>query len=285
MENLKRIFQVLLIVFGAGVAGASSALAADRACLHGLVMDQDGWHINPLPVSTQLATIPKHRIDVSYIGHSTFLVETPKGATVATDYNGFIVPKLPPMIVTMNNYHESHYTDQPNPLISHVLRGWDPGGGLAKNDIKVRDLRVYSIPTNMTNFDGKWTNDNSIFVMEASGICLAHVGHLHHVLSKNQIHQLGKIDIAFMPIGGFSTLSHEEAIIVIDQINAKVVIPMHYHFAGSGEEFEAIAKAKYLVKWTGKSHRTFTKRSLPKKTEVMFLNPSFGNYNPNSDDQ
>ena len=272
------------MALGAG----QETVAADRACLHGLVMDNTGWHINPRPVATQVSTqlsrVPKNSIDISYIGHSTFVIETPKGATVATDYNGYIVPKIPPMIVTMNNYHDSHYTDQPNPLIPHVLRGWDEQGGLAKNDIKVRDLRVYSVPTNMNNFNGKWSNDNSIFVMEAAGICLAHVGHLHHVLSKNQVHQLGKIDIAFMPVGGFSTLSHEEVMIVIDQIKPKVVIPMHYHNFGAGPEFTAIAQTKYKVTALKFPSKTFTRRALPKVTEVIFLNPSFGNYGGRVDD-
>ncbi|MHC4816257.1 MAG: MBL fold metallo-hydrolase, partial [Planctomycetota bacterium] len=49
-------------------------------------------------------------VRLTYLGHSSFLIETPGGATVVTDYNGFIRPPAAPDIVTMNNAHETHYT-------------------------------------------------------------------------------------------------------------------------------------------------------------------------------
>src|SRR3546814_15324261 len=62
---------------------------------------------------------------VTFVGHATFLLETPEGATLATDYNGRNLPRRTPDIATMNNFHITHYTDFPDPGLKHILRGWD----------------------------------------------------------------------------------------------------------------------------------------------------------------
>ena len=49
----------------------------------------------------------------------------------------------------MNNAHSTHYTDYSDPAIKHVLRGWDPGGGVALHDVTYRDVRVHNVPTNV----------------------------------------------------------------------------------------------------------------------------------------
>ena len=45
---------------------------------------------------------------------------------IATDYNDYVKPTVVPTIVTMNHAHSTHYTDNPDPAIKHVLRGWGP---------------------------------------------------------------------------------------------------------------------------------------------------------------
>ncbi|HUH50442.1 MAG TPA: MBL fold metallo-hydrolase, partial [Mycoplana sp.] len=69
-------------------------------------------------------------VDITYIGHSTFFIETPGGVTIATDYNGWYKPPSLPTVVTMNRAHSSHYTLAPDPGIAHVLHGWRDDGGL-----------------------------------------------------------------------------------------------------------------------------------------------------------
>ena len=56
--------------------------------------------------------------------------------------------------------------------------------------------------------NGKKINLNSIFIIEAAQLCLAHVGHLHHVLTDNQTLKVGRIDILFLPIDGAYTMSY-----------------------------------------------------------------------------
>ena len=110
-------------------------------------------------------------------------------------------PELPDL-VTMNNAHSSHYTDFPDPEIAHVLRGWGADGGVALHDVTYRDLHVRNVPTNVREFGGARMNGNSIFVFEIADLCIAHLGHLHHVLTDVHLSELGQIDVLLMPVDG-----------------------------------------------------------------------------------
>jgi len=47
-------------------------------------------------------------------------------------------------------------------------------------------------------------------------------------LSNDQVKQLGKVDILMVPVNGVSALPVAEVNEVCDQLNPKVIIPMHY---------------------------------------------------------
>src|SRR5438874_5569099 len=82
-------------------------------------------------------------VAIDFLGHASFLIESPQGVKIVTDYNDLIVPPVLPDIVTMNNAHPTHYTDRPEAGIKYVLRGWDPAGGTASHNIEYQDVRVH----------------------------------------------------------------------------------------------------------------------------------------------
>jgi len=170
---------------------------------------------------------------LTFLGHASFLIESAGGVTAVTDYYGNSGPVAVPDIVTMNNAHETHYTDHPDPAIGHVLRGWSQDGGWAEHDITVGDMRVRNVPTNVRGGGGTTRYfGNSIFVFEIGDLCIAHLGHLHHRLTETHLAELGRIDVALVPADGAYTMSHDVAADVIAQVGAPLVIPMHY-FGGA----------------------------------------------------
>lgn len=225
------------------------------------------------PASTGLpAKVPRGSLRIRFVGHSTFEVESPLGALVQTDYNDYVRSERSPHIVTMNNSHDSHYAYQPDKGIPHVLRGWDPDGGVAHHNISFRDIRVRNVPTNFAERgDGKLTNGNSMFVIEAVGLCVVHISHLHHYLSKEQLRALGQIDVAFAPIDGMWTMSHDELFRVLGDIRARMIIPMHFGSGGGVEAFVARAREKWPVRRHDSDTLDVSLRTMPEKPEVVFL--------------
>ena len=258
----------LCMLLGA-VVQATAAPQKPHPCGLGLVQQ-----ITPNPLIRRAnagpSRVPQGNVRVTFVDHSTFQIETPQGISAATDYAGFHIPGKVPTIVTMNNSHSSHHTYFVDPAVKHVLRGWLPAAGIARHSLRVKDLRVYNLPTNFLDVGQGTTNGNSVFIFEVAGLCFAHLGHLHHFLSREQIAQLGRIDVLFVPIDGAVTLSHEEAMHVIGQINPRVVMPMHMSFEGA-DMFPKIAAEVHQVKRMGTGTMLINRSLLPIKTEIWFL--------------
>ena len=208
-------------------------------------------------------------VRLTYLGHSSFLIETSHGASAVTDYNGAVRPPELPDIVTMNNAHTTHYTDYVEPGIKFALRGWDPGGGVAVHDLVHEDLSVWNVTTNVREFGGVRYNGNSIFVFEAADLCIAHLGHLHQVLSDEHLEELGLIDVLLVPVDGTYTLAQEIMLRVIDQIGAPVIIPMHYFGGSSLTRFLALVEGRYKVRFAETSSVILSRLGLPYRTVLV----------------
>jgi L-ascorbate metabolism protein UlaG (beta-lactamase superfamily) len=211
-------------------------------------------------------------VALTFLGHASFLIETPAGATAVTDYNGTNTPPFVPDIVTMNNAHPSHYTDAPDPLIKYVLRGWDPGGGIAVHHIEYRDLRVRNVPTNVRDEGGTRFNGNSIFVFEVSNLCIAHLGHLHHTLTDTHLGELGQIDVLLVPVDGAFTMSQVDMVEVIREVAPPLVIPMHFFNETTLARFLDRMRATHVVKASETPTVVLSREALPSgRPEVLVL--------------
>jgi L-ascorbate metabolism protein UlaG (beta-lactamase superfamily) len=130
-------------------------------------------------------------VGLTFVGHATFLIESPQGVRIATDYSDGTRPPVTPDIATMNKAHSTHFSTRPDPAIQHVLKGWNPAGGPAHHDLTVRDVRIRNVSTNIRTYGSETEYDgNSIFVFETAQLCIAHLGHLHHTLSPDHLKKL-----------------------------------------------------------------------------------------------
>ena len=120
-------------------------------------------------------------VSISYVAHSTFRIEDATGLTIATDYSGNAGPNVIPDVVTMNHAHITHFTPFPDKRITHVLRGWPQDGKPAQHNIQVDETIIRNVTTDISSFSGHHEKDgNSIFIFEMGGLCIGHLGHLHH---------------------------------------------------------------------------------------------------------
>ena len=270
LVNVKRVAAVLVVL--AAFLVVPEARAADvTGCVRGLADAAPPAHF--MRVAAWQRNVPADKLKVTYIGHSSFLLETPGGASIVTDFNGAHQAPYIPDIVTMNGSHDSHYTDFVPPEVTHVLRGWEPEGGVAHRELKFKDVEIYNLPTNFDRPFGDASNVNSIFVFKAAHLCVAHLSHLGHLLSRDQRRRIRRIDVLFLNIDG-NYLSHPEAFQLIEQIGPRVVIPMHYHFGGAVAEFNArAAENDYPVREAAGSTVLFSDTTLPRSTEILYLQP------------
>ena len=216
-----------------------------------------------LPAKYHPAALAAGSVRLTFLGHSSFLIETPQGASAITDYNGMVRAAEPPDLVTMNNAHSTHYTDFVDPAVKHVLRGWDPKGGVAVHDVTHLDMHVRNVPTNVRDFGGVRTNGNSIFIFEVADMCIAHLGHLHHVLTDVHLAELGMIDVLLVPVDGSFTMAQELMVEVIEQILPALIIPMHYFGPSTLNRFISLIGDRYEVEIADEPTVVLSRHTLP----------------------
>jgi L-ascorbate metabolism protein UlaG (beta-lactamase superfamily) len=220
----------------------------------------------------QLAALQPDQVRLTYIGHSTFLIESPQLVRIATDYNDFVRPPVLPDIVTMNHAHTSHYTDHPDPAIKYVLRGWAGDEKPARIDMTYKDVRVRNVPTNIRTFDGGTErHGNSIFIFEVANLCIAHLGHLHHTLTQQQLNEIGRIDVVMVPVDGSYTLDLDGMVEVLHALKAPLMIPMHYFSAYTLDRFLTRVRQEWEVEIAEVPSLLLSKTSLPTKRKVLVL--------------
>jgi L-ascorbate metabolism protein UlaG (beta-lactamase superfamily) len=225
-----------------------------------------------VPAALRLA-LNSDQVRITYVGHSTFLIESPQLVRIATDYNDYVRPPVLPDIVTMNHAHTSHFTDFPDPAIKHVLRGWGPSPDQpARHDVTVRDVRVRNVPTNIRDWrGGTERHGNSIFIFETANMCLAHLGHLHHTLNQQQLNEIGRVDVVFVPVDGSMTLDLEGMMEVLQALKAPLMIPMHFFSTYTLHRFLERARQNWTVEMSEVPSLVVSKTSLPATPKVMVL--------------
>ncbi len=216
-------------------------------------------------------------VSIRFIGHSTFLITTPAGVTIATDYAGYAGPGVIPRVVTMNRAHTSHWTANPDPRIEYVLRGWNPEGGKAVHHLQVDDVLIRNVTTDIRGFgfDGgigvRIPDGNSIFIFEVARLCIGHVGHLHHKLAPEDLAFIGQLDVVMVPVDGSYTMSQEAMVETLQVVKARLVLPMHYFSSSTLSRFLAHLGETFDVEISPRPEIFVSVRNLPERPKVLVL--------------
>lgn len=155
-------------------------------------------------------------MEIIWHGQNCFTLKGTDATVVTDPYrdNGLTLPKLKAQIVTVSEN--------------------TPGYG---NVAAVEgEPRVFEWPGEYESqgvlMSGFESAGKRIFHMEIDGIRIAHMGRLEAKLSEEVIEALGDVDVLMIPVGGGDAIDHKLAHQVIEQIEPRVVIPMHYMIDG-----------------------------------------------------
>jgi L-ascorbate metabolism protein UlaG (beta-lactamase superfamily) len=226
-----------------------------------------------IPAAWTIAALQSDQVRLTYVGHSTFLIESPRLVRVATDYNDYVRPPVIPDVATMNHAHSTHYTDNPDPAIKHVLRGWsEQYGKPVRYDLQVEDVHVRNVPTNIRDMaGGTERHGNSIFIFEIGSLCIAHLGHLHHTLNAQQLEEIGRVDVVLVPVDGSYTLDLDGMIEVLKALKAPLMVPMHYFSSYTLERFLTRVRQEWDIELSETPSVVLSKAMLPEKPKLLVL--------------
>ena len=246
--------------------------AAPAAAVQSDCLAMAGNQPNVVPASYTEAKLEADQVKITFIGHASFIIESPGGTRIVTDYAGYSAGIVPDG-VTMNRAHSTHYTDFPDPAIKHVLRGWNPDGdGPAVHDVEIGDIRVRNVTTDIRGgMVGRMKDGNSIFIFEVAGLCIGHLGHLHHLLGNEHVGMIGRLDVVMVPVDGGYTMGQDEMMDVLRTIKARVVIPMHYFGPTTLNRFIAMVSKEYELETSTSPETIVSAATLPDDPKLLVL--------------
>jgi len=254
---------------------SAPAAAQDRIPSHCIALAEAAAPVVPVAFGDPLAA---NRVRLRYIDHATFLVETPGGLVAATDYTGFLgVTDLVPDVVTMNNAHGTHWTATPDPAIPHVLRGWADAAGPAEHRLDLGEMLVRNVTTDVRSRfgDDSRGDGNSIFIFEVAGLCIGHLGHLHHVPDDAQFASIGRLDVVMVPVDGGYTMNAADMASVVRRLRSSIVVPMHWFSGASLEVFLAEMAGEFEVVRPEISEIELSLDDLPGRPTILVLEPDY----------
>ena len=223
------------------------------------------------------ADVPNETVLIHYIDHASFLIRSHGGLNMVTDFTGYIgnVPMIPD-VVTMNHAHDTHWTAFPDPAIAHTLNGWGPFGVGIDHHVDLGEVLVRNVSTDIrSQYGGSEAKGNSIFVFEMAGLCIGHLGHLHHEPDAGQYAAIGRLDVVMAPIDGGMTLDLPTMSRVLKRLKSSVVLPMHWFSDYTLDEFLIGMADEFAVVEVGGPALQVSRDRLPARPTIMVLRPEW----------
>lgn len=203
-------------------------------------------------------------MDINYLGHASFRIRTRSVSFITDPFDpkvvGLKLPKTEANIVTISHGHPDHNYLEAVKDYARVIDG--PG------EYEVMGVSIIGIQVYHDDKKGEERGKNTIYVYEAEGLRLCHLGDLGHKLSEKNLEDIGDIDILMIPVGGVYTIGPKEAVEVVQSIEPSIIIPMHFQKAGLNQEmFGELKGAPDFLSEMGVTAETLDKLSI-KKSEI-----------------
>ena len=170
-------------------------------------------------------------MDVTYLGHSSFLIKGKTAKLVTDPYDkevGLKPPKVSADVVTVSHDHNDHNQAQLVSGVKKVING--PG------EYEVQGISIIGIPTFHDDKKGELRGLNTVYIFEVDGLRIAHLGDLGHKLSEKHQEAVGDLDVLMIPVGGHYTIDSSLAAQIVRDIEPKIIIPMHFFAPGMNKK-------------------------------------------------
>ena len=210
-------------------------------------------------------------MDMVWLGHSSFRLHS-QGMVVVTDPYpeslGLRLDGRAAAIVTVSNTHPNHSADV---TVTGEPRVFRAPGEYEFSHVMVRGVMT-ALPEGVPH-----EHRNVAYTIEMDGISVCHLGDLSRTLTTRQVEELKPVDVALVPAGGHCTLTLDQALQTIQDLDPRVVVPMHF---GHGQEGVTLDGVEPFLRRLGLEDETqpqprlvVTQGNLPADLRVSLMAP------------
>jgi L-ascorbate metabolism protein UlaG (beta-lactamase superfamily) len=217
-------------------------------------------------------------MEISWLGHACFQLRG-KNVTLITDPfspqqgpsqgNTGRLSKVNASIVTVSHNHPGH---------NYVMGvGGGPRAVRGPGEYEISDALITGVASYHDNKRGQEYGRNTIYVIHMDDLVICHLGDLGHILHEDQLEEVADVDVLLVPIGGQHTINAAQAAEVSSQVEARIVIPMHYNSApgDSSSPLDKFCREMGVESLEPQPKLVVTHNSLPAETQVVLLSPRF----------
>ena len=216
----------------------------------------------------------RHIMVITYYGVSCFKIQS--GDTVlAIDpfgkESGLTPPRFQTDVALITHAHENHSN-----FDSLASKGGDtevfkinsPG------EYEIHGIQIHGVSSAHDASGGLERGKNTVYIITWEDIRIVHLGDYGEDKLRDDIHEaIGTPDILFVPVGGGDTIDAETAAKLVNQIEPRIVIPMHYKTHGFKNKIDGVDV--FLKEMGEKSEPeerlTIKKSALPTDTQKVIV--------------
>ena len=216
-------------------------------------------------------------MEIIWHGHSFFEIKSKENKNQVkiaidpfSDEIGLKVPKVEADILLISHDHYDH--NNKSAISGNYFLIDQPG------EYEVRGVFVKAIRSFHDKAAGKERGENLIFTIETEDLRVCHMGDFgQKELEEKQIEEIGGVDVLMIPVGGIYTISAKEAIKILEELEPKITIPMHYSLPKLKIKLDSVDK--FLKSLGIKSLEPIKKLSIkkedlsPEEAKIVLLEP------------
>lgn len=212
---------------------------------------------------------------IKWYGHAAFRITTQSGIRIIVDpyqsgaYGGALsygrIEDEADIVLTSHDHDDHNYVKDIKGKYELIK---------SEGQREIRGVKINAIPTFHDPVSGKERGRNLMFLIEADNLRVLHVGDLGHTLSKDKVELLGRVDILLLPVGGYYTIDAKEATKVMESLNPKITIPMHFKTEKCGfpiADVKAFLEGKKNFRIFDESEIEVTEKNLPESPQIYVL--------------
>ncbi len=150
------------------------------------------------------------------LGHACYLLKSKTVAVVIDPYRNRSVPnlKLPRVEANYVFCSHDHYDHDAKNLVTVIPTN--------------EEINVKTVVVPHDHHNGEHRGLNTMHFFDIDGYRILHTGDLGCIPSKEVLEQMKNVDVLLAPINGFYTISAKELKEIMDLVNPRITIPMHY---------------------------------------------------------
>ena len=205
------------------------------------------------------------------MGHACFRLHADDLVVLTDPYPislGLRPETRPATVVTVSNPHPNHSCWQE---IAGEPKVFATPGEYEYSGVSVRGVMT-PLP-----LESPQEQRNVAYSIELDGVNICHLGDIALPLTTRQVEELAPVDVLLVPTGGGCTLNLDQVLQIMQDLEPKIVIPMHHGINGGGvplQDVDVFLRRMGLSEVQPQPRLIATTSNLPADMKVVLLAPN-----------